>query len=174
MAQYGKKAEALKLLPKMEDVETADLNWDKMGTDIKRLIDTELRGRYVLPFPTTGSGDDEQADEETIRQIAEYLMAGQAQNVRYTEDAPNRMPDNWFWKKGMELLYRVKAIKLNLDPDHSALDTSGTFNERRVKSSRANYPPSFNKGNELDWRKPVIESTGDRDQLDPDEYKAPF
>ena len=174
MAQYAKYSEAEKLIPKYEDVEAVDLDTLKLVDWIREYIDTELRGRYVLPFSTTGSALNEQADEKTLRGIAENLTAGLALHLRHMEDAAGKMPDNWWWNKGSSQLNRVKALKLDLDPDHATLDTSGTYRGRRIKATQANWPPTFNKGNELGWRKPVLDTTGNRDQRDPDDYKAQY
>lgn len=174
MAQYAKATEALKLVPKMDGVSTDDLDTYKIASDVRRTIDTELRGRYVLPFATTGTGATEEASEETVRQIAEYLMAGLMIQLRFTEDAPGKVPSNFWWQKGMALLNRVRAGRLDLDPANATVDTTGTYQGKRIHGKRADYPPSFNKGNELDWRKPVIDTEGDRDQLDPDDYMADF
>lgn len=174
MAQYAKYSEAEKLIPKFEDVETADMDTVKLVDWVREYINWKMRGRYVLPFSTTGSGTDEEANETTLRHIAENLTAGLALHLRHMEDAAGKMPDNWWWNQGSAQLNSVAAGKTDLDPAKAPLDTSGTYNERRIKVSRASWPPTFNKGNELGWKKPVIDPEGNRNQLDPDTYKAPY
>ena len=174
MSQYATWAKALKVIPKFDEVELADLDPDSVVDWVRQFIDSELLGRYVVPFATTGAGANEEADETTVRFIALNLTAGLALQLRHTEDTPGGEPDNWWWKQGRAKLFRVKAGKDDLDPAHATLDTTGTYQGRRIKAKRMDWPPTFNKGNELDWSKPVIEPDGDREQLDPDEYKAEY
>lgn len=174
MAQYEKAELALKLVPKLDEVVAGDMDPDALMTEMYEFMNGELLGYYVVPFPTTGAGVNEQADEPNVRQVARYLGAGIMLHHRHIEDAAGAMPSNFWWNKGMSMLNRIIAGTRKLDPAHATLDTTGTYTERRIKAKRTGYPPTFNKGNELGWKKPVIDLEGDRDQLDPDEYKAPY
>ena len=174
MAQYERATLALKLVPKLDEVQAGDMDPDELMAEVWNYMNGELRSYYTLPFPTTGTGVNEQADELTVRQVARFLGAGLMLQHRHIEDAPGAMPNNFWWNKGAAMLQRIKAGTLKLDPAHATLDTSGTYRGQRVKAKRAAYPPTFNKGNELGWKAPVIDPEGDREQLDPDDYKADY
>ena len=152
---YGKKADAILTVPKMGDVDADELSWTRVQAFIDTYIDNHLRGYYVVPFTKTGAGDDNQADNLTIREMALQLYAGYAMAIRYTEDDPNRLDNNFFWKQGMKMLKRIRKGIIQLDVATSTKETQDTYIKTRVTTLKR---PGFNYGTELDWENdPLVE-----------------
>lgn len=153
MANYASKAKALGLVPKMGDVPAASLDWDQIRSWVSTYMDGKLRGFYTVPFSTTGTGDTEEANEPAIRQCAENLAAGLAQNLRYTEDDPGKMVDNFWWREGNNQLLQIRAGQIKLDRTKVTIldDEDSDQAKEDVDSTTMDVRPMFNEGTELDW-----------------------
>ena len=161
---YSSEALALQQLPKMIGATVAELDWDNAVIPfVDNYIDNKLRGYFDLPFPTAGTPLI--ATEPTVLQMATMLYAGHAQNIRFTEDDPTRIVNNFFWKEGRKMLQQIRAgiIKLDLSIVTIIRDVDDTNAKQDVDSTTIDLRPVFNMGSELDWEDMVVDPvTGNR------------
>lgn len=171
---YGLEAEALKLVPKMDGIATEKLNWAAIMTWVDTYIDGHLRGYYVVPFTTAG-GPPTYASEPTIKSLAETLYAGVACALRYSEDDPSRIEDEFWWKQGVNMLKRIRASKISLDLTKCAKETRTDW----VRTRWATFArPVFNMGTELDIEpdplvNPDIDSPDYHRRINPEDVVNP-
>ncbi len=170
MARYFKKGTtttsgALTLVPKFAEASDEELNWNSIRDRVTRFLDRNLRRFFEVPFATTGVGDDEEATDVDIRELAEYLGAGLAQVIRYSEDgSPNEqlLADNFFWQEGLDILARIQSYETKLDPtsvtEKTLADDTGA--EDQADSNTIDLRPIFSLGDDTVFAEDlVIEKT---------------
>jgi len=166
---YSTKEKALSQVPKMLAATTAELDWDNGVIPFcDNYIDNKLRGFFEVPFPTTA----DQCDEPSILQAANMLYAGHAINIRYTEDDPTRVANNFFWKEGRKMIQQIRAGIIKLDLDHATLITNpdDANAEQDADSTTQDLRPIFNQGNELDWEDTVYDPDT-HERVNPEDYR---
>jgi hypothetical protein len=165
---YTTKTKALAQVPKMLAATTVDLDWDNAVIPFcDNYIDNKLREFYEVPFSTTA----DQADEPSILQAANMLYAGHAINIRYTEDDPTRVANNFFWKEGRKMIQQIRAgiIKLDLEKVTKITNVDDLHAQDNVDSTTQDLRPIFNEGNELQWED-ICYDENTHERVNPEDY----
>jgi len=160
---YSTWEEAEKVSPQTSDlIKTGDgkeIDTVKVLEIVDIMINAELNELFIVPFASPYPS--------LIITIAEMLYVGFAFNVRYTEDDPNQLEDNWMWLTGWNLLQRIRSGSLILTESNIVKVTSDTYAKKKILSNTVDDYPVFNLGDETCWREVTLNMYRERIYYEP-------